>query len=454
MLIEKSKNCIIFISVILFLYALNTAVIAQDIESKVDEYIDAYMKMGMFSGSILIAQNGKILISKGYGMANYEHDVPNTPQTKFRIASMTKQFTAAAIMQLQEKGLLSVNDPIIKYIPDYPETGKEITIHHLLTHTSGIPNFTSLPEYEKTMMLPSPVEKSIELFKYKPLEFAPGERFKYCNSGYLVLGYIIEKISGKSYEEYMQENIFQPLNMKDTGCDQHSTVLKHRAAGYALTEDGLVNASYIDITVPHAGGALYSTVEDLYKWDRALYTEKLVKKSSLEKMFTPFKGYYGYGWVITSLFNRRRINHEGGINGFNSDISRYIDDDVFITVLSNTEGAKIIKISKDIAAIVFGEKYEFPKKRKIIKVDPKIFDAYVGDYEASPQLHFVITKEDDHLYAQVTGRPIVRLYPKSETQFFIMIVDAQITFVKNEKGEVTQLIFHMESEETPAKKIK
>ena len=332
----------------------------KDIESKVDEYIDAYLKMGNFSGSILIAREGKILLSKGYGMANFEHDVPNTAQTKFRLGSITKQFTAMAIMQLQEKGLLNVDDPIKKYIPDYPN-GERITIHHLLTHTSGIPNLTSFPDYRRTMMIPSPVEKTIERFKDKPLEFTPGEKLKYSNSGYILLGYIIEKVSGKSYEAYLKENIFQPLNMVNTGYDHHSTLLKHRAAGYALTDKGLINAPYNDMSIPHGAGALYSTVEDLYLWDRALYTEKLVKKGSLNKMFTPFKENYGYGWVITSLFNHKRIGHGGRIVGFSTSISRYIDDDVFIVVLSNIANAPIEKISEDLAAIVFGEECELPK---------------------------------------------------------------------------------------------
>lgn len=448
------KRINIFVTLLLIILICCPIVFAQEIEPKVDEYINAYMKMNRFSGSILIAQQGKILVSKGYGMANYEHDVPNTPQTKFRLGSITKQFTSMAIMQLQERGLLDVNDHVVKYIPDYAEVGNKITIHHLLTHTSGIPNFTSFPDYVKTMMLPSPVEKTIERFKDRALEFEPGEKYKYSNSGYILLGYIVEKASGKSYEEYITENIFLPLNMQNTGYDHHHTLMKQRAAGYALTDEGLVNASYIDMSIPHGAGALYSTVEDLYIWDRALYTEKLINKSSLDKIFTPFKGKYGYGWGIRTLFNRNRISHGGGIDGFRTDISRWVDDDACIIVLSNLENAPAGKISRDLAAILFGENYELPKERKAIKVDPKILDAYVGEYEASAELLFVITKENEQLYVEATDRPKVKIYPESETQFFMTIVDAQITFVKNEKGEVTELILHMEGEDTPAKKIK
>ncbi|MEA1964396.1 MAG: serine hydrolase [Candidatus Aerophobetes bacterium] len=449
----STRGITTFVSALLLLAVLSAFCAAQDIESKVDEYINGYLKMGSFSGSILIAEGGIILLSKGYGMANYENNVPNISQTKFRLGSVTKQFTAMAIIQLEEKGLLKVNDPLSKYLPDYPN-GEEITTHHLLTHTSGIPNFTSFPEYRETIMLPSPVEKTIERFKYKPLEFAPGEKFSYSNSGYLLLGYIIEKVSGKSYEEYLKENIFQPLNMTNTGYDHHSTIIKHRASGYLLGVNGLVNADYIDMFIPYAAGALYSTVEDLYLWDRALYTEKLVSKSSLDKMFTPFKGNYGYGWFIMRAFNRKLITHGGVINGFYAYISRYADDEVCIIVLSNIENAPVDKISIDLAAIVFGEKYEISKERTVIKVDSKIYDAYVGQYELSPDFIIAITKENNHLFAQATGQPKFEIYPESEVKFFLKAADAEITFIKDDKGKITRLILHQYGRDYPAKKIK
>jgi CubicO group peptidase (beta-lactamase class C family) len=454
MLLIKKQKSIIFISILVYAFIFSITCIAQNIESKVDEYVNAYMKMGRFSGSILIAQNGKVLVSKGYGMANYEHDVPNTPQTKFRLGSISKQFTSMAIMQLQEKGMLNVDNPVIKYIPDYPETGNKITIQHLLTHTSGIPSFTSFPDYVKTMMIPSPVEKIVERFKDKPLEFEPGEKFSYSNSGYVLLGYIIEKVAGTSYEKYIQENIFQPLNMKDTGYDHHTALLKHRAAGYDLTDDGPVNADYIDMTIPHAAGALYSTVKDLYIWDRALYTEKLVSRNSLDKIFTPFKNNYGYGWGITTLFNCKCTRHGGGINGFRTDIIRFVDDDACVIVLSNIDSAPVNRIGSDLAAILFGEKYELPREKKTITVKPEILDTYAGEYEVSPEFHVFITKENGQLYAVAPGHTKAKMYAESETSFFLRIADVAFTFVIDEKGEVTQLILHMDGEDSPARKIK
>jgi len=456
----RGATVTVSILLLVFVFLTATTCVAQDIEATVDEYVSAYLRIGNFSGSILVAREGKILLNKGYGMADLEHDVPNTPQTIFRLGSVTKQFTSMAIMQLQEKGRLNVDDPITKYLPTYP-SDERITIHHLLTHTSGIPNFTSFPDYEKTMMFPSPLEKTIERFKDKPLEFTPGEKFKYSNSGYILLGYIIEKVCGTSYEEFLKENIFQPLNMMSSGYDHHHTLLKHRASGYSTGGGGLTNVAYIDMSIPHAAGALYSTVEDLYLWDRALYTEKLVKKSSLDRMFTPFveaesgaiKGHYAYGWNVLSLFDRKVIGHGGGINGFRTNIARYVDDDVCIIVLGNIHTAPVDKISMDLAAVVFGEEYEVPKERVAVEVDPRIYDVYVGQYELAPDLIATVTKENNRLFAQATGQPKFELYPESETKFFARVADIQVTFVKNEEGEVTQLIVHQEGKDSPARKI-
>ena len=328
------------------------------IEKAVDEFITPYVDARSFSGSVLIAQGENILISKGYGMANLEHDVPNTPQTKFRLGSLTKQFTAMAILMLQEQGQLNVQDPVCNYMPDCPETWQSVTIHHLLTHSSGIPNLTDFPDYEETMASRSTVSGTIDTFRDKPLHFTPGTRFSYSNSGYIVLGHIIEQSAGKPpYAAYVRENIFEPLNMMNTGYDQNSLVLNDRASGYVrMDPDTFRNADYLEMSIPHAAGALYSTVEDLYLWDRALYTESLVSQSSLNMMFMPDKDEYGYGWYISEILDRKVTAHGGGINGFATSIARFVDDDVVIIVLSNIEDTDPVSITLGLAEIVFEEK--------------------------------------------------------------------------------------------------
>ncbi|MGH9816278.1 MAG: serine hydrolase domain-containing protein, partial [Candidatus Acidiferrales bacterium] len=241
---------------------------AAELAPKFTEYMEAQSRVSRFTGAVLVAREGNVLFARGYGMANLEHAIPNSPSTKFRLGSITKQFTATAILQLQEKGKLSVQDPVCKYVPGCPAGWAPVTIHHLLTHTSGIPSFTSFPDYLKTMMIASPPEKLLERFRDKPLEFAPGEKFNYSNSGYLLLGFILEKAAGQSYDEYLRANIFAPLGMDASGYDWNHAVLPGRASGYARRgESGYANAEFIHMTIPHAAGALYSSVEDFVKWD-------------------------------------------------------------------------------------------------------------------------------------------------------------------------------------------
>jgi CubicO group peptidase (beta-lactamase class C family) len=293
-----SKSLTFFVLIFL-LIGSSASIQGKELKQEMDDYLNACHRIWKFHGAALVAQKGKVIFENGYGMANIELDVPNTPEMKFQIGSITKQFTATAVMQLQEKGLLSLSDTITKYLPDYPkERGDKITIHHLLTHTSGIPNYTDMPELMQKKSLAVSVEDLLAAFNDKPLEFEPGEKWKYSNSGYVVLGAIIEKVSGHTYEDYIRENILQPLNMSNSGYDHRDRIIKNRPCGYTQDEKGdLRNADFVHMSAPYAAGALYSTVGDMLLWDQALYTEKVLKKTSLEKMFTPFKENYGFGWA-------------------------------------------------------------------------------------------------------------------------------------------------------------
>ena len=331
---------------------------AQVIVSKTDAYLNKLTKRNDFSGSVLIARNGEILVSNGYGKANREKDTPNTAQTKFRLASVTKQFTAMAILILQAQGKLDVQDPISKYLPDCPAAWQNITVHHLLTHTSGIPNFTNLPDYQTTKGLPATPLEIIARFKDKPLDFQAGEKWSYSNSGYVVLGFIIEKVSGKTYEAFLQKNIFVPLRMADSGYDHNNTDL---ATGYVNQSNK--PADFLDMSIPYAAGGLYSSVEDLNRWQQALYTEQLISVELLDNMFTPFAPMpdsdglgYGYGWVIGKEGGHPVVGHISGIEGFTTAITCYPDDKVAIIVLGNQENVGVYDISVHLAKIVFGYK--------------------------------------------------------------------------------------------------
>jgi CubicO group peptidase (beta-lactamase class C family) len=236
-----------------------------------EQVIQSYMASRRFMGSVLVAKGADVLLSKGYGSANLEWDVPNSPVTKFRLGSITKQFTSASILLLQERGKLNVEDSVKKYMADAPAAWDKVTIYHLLTHTSGIPSFTSFPEYSKWEPFAATPAEEVARFRDKPLDFAPGEKWNYSNSGYVLLGYLIEKIAGVTYEKFVRENIFTPLGMQDSGYDSNSAVIARRAAGYTKGKDGLENAGFINMTIPFAAGSLYSTTLDLLKWEQGLF---------------------------------------------------------------------------------------------------------------------------------------------------------------------------------------
>lgn len=426
---------------------------AQDINAKFDEYLTAITKQGRFMGTVLVARDGKILFSKAYGLANLEWDIPNTPQTKFRLGSITKQFTATAILLLQERGKLNVQDSVCKYLENCPKAWEPITIHHLLNHTSGIPSYTNDPEYPTKSLQKVTPASFVESFKNKPLEFAVGEKYKYNNGGYFILGYLIEKLSGQSYEAFLQDNIFTPLKLANTGYDTHDRILKFRATGYEERSGKPINSSYVDMTIPYAAGSLYSTTEDLFAWNEALFSDKILTAQSRTAMMTPGKGNYGYGLVMNQQFNRQRVSHGGGINGFNTYLARFPAEKITIVALRNANfGVSPDKICTDFAAILFGEKYEIPGQEVIAKVDPKIYDAYVGQYQLGP-ITLTVTHEGDRLLAQPTGQSKAELFPESETKFFLKVVDAKITFVKDESGKVTHLILHQGGDQK-AMKIK
>lgn len=320
----------------------------------IDAYLQSLEEEGAFSGAVLVAREGQVLLSKGYGLADREEGVLNTPQTKFRLYSASKQFTAMAILILQDQGMLAVRDHLCDHMVDCPSTWEEITLHQLLVHTSGIPSFTDFANYEATKHIPATPLEIIDRFRDKPLDFPPGREWDYSNSGYILLGYIIEQVSSQPYDAFIQEHIFQPLGMVDSGYDHN---LDDIARGYTGESGRWRKAEELDMSLPYAAGALYSTVEDMYRWDQALYTEQLVPQALLEEMFTPFAatpiGGYGYGWIVTHKHTRPVIRHGGGGDGFITLIERYPDDQVTIIALSNRETADLGTIVTRIGQEVF-----------------------------------------------------------------------------------------------------
>lgn len=336
-------------------------VAATDITRQADAYLAAAMANDRFRGSILIARDGVPIVDRGYGLANEEWGQPNSPATVFRVGSVTKQFTAMAIMQLRDRGALKLTDGICAYVTPCPETWRSITLRHLLTHTSGVPNYTSLPDWdERISRVPHTRNALVAEFSGAPLDFAPGEKFRYSNSGYYLLGMVIERVTGQAYADVLQKNLFAPLGMTHTGYDRQRDVLPQRAAGYAWSGNRFVNADDINVDLAFSAGALMSTTGDLLRWDQALNTERLVSRRTLDEIFTPEKNGYGYGWMIGDSAGHRQIGHGGSIQGFSAFISRFPDDRVTIIVLSNSQATSATRIAKDLAAITFGAPVKMP----------------------------------------------------------------------------------------------
>ena len=571
-----------FLLSLLAILAFQVSAVAQSKANKIDDLMSLYHKYGQFNGSVLVADNGKVLYQKGFGLANMEWNIPNSPDTKFRLGSTTKQFTATLILQLVEQGKIKLDGKLTDYLPDYrKDTGDKVTIHNLLSHTSGIPSYTSLPGFfQNVSRNPFTVGDFIKKYASGDLEFEPGTKFVYDNSGYFLLGAIIEKVTGKPYEQVLKENIFDPVGMKNSGYDRWGTILNKRATGYSRTPRGYQTAPYLDMSIPYAAGSLYSTVEDLYLWDQALYGEKILSAKSKELMFKPNLNNYGYGFVMIkatfappSKLEVPVIQHNGGINGFSTTIVRMTNEKRLIVLLDNAEdGQHLGDITLGIMSVLYDQPYDMPRRsianaifntvsekdvaaaireyralkagptapeydfrevelnrlgyqllqmkkvadaieifklnlemypqsanvydslgeaymtrndkelsianykksleldpnntnaksrlatltgeQKEVKVDPKIYDSYAGEYQVAPTFTITITSEGGKLMAQATGQPKFELFPTSETDFYLKVTPATVTFVKDAQGNVTELILTQNGRKAPGKKIR
>ena len=561
----------------ILLLGCHAAALAQDHAAKIQEVLTLAQKYKQFNGSALVAENGKVIYKGGFGLANMEWNIPNTPDTKFRLGSITKQFTATLTMQLVEQGKIKLDAKISDYLPDYrKDIGEKVTIHQLLTHTSGIPSYTGQPGFvENVSRNPYKVDDFVKKYASGDLEFEPGSKYSYNNSGYFLLGAIIEHVTGKPYEQVLKENIFDPLGMKNTGYDHHDTIIPKRATGYSKTPDGYTNAGYLDMSIPYAAGSMYSTVEDLYLWDQALYTDKLVSAQSKALMYKPFLQDYAYGWVVQNASFKQDgkdvpvIRHGGGINGFTTTIVRFPQEKNLIVMLDNTGTGYLDRLSDSIAKILYNQPYEQPKisivpvlaktiaekgiaagvaqyrdlkakesatydfseaelnqlgygllrtgkhreaieifklnveaypqgfntydslgdayvainERELAKqnykkslelnpnntnaaaalktldtstitVDPKILDAYVGEYEVGPGFVLRVFREGDKFMTQATGQPAFEIFPESETVFYPRAFPAKLTFIKDADGKVNAIRIDQAGRVTNGKRIK
>lgn len=422
---NRSLRSVVLVFVLAAFIGPSTAQTRQRFQQVVQPYADAQM----FMGSVLVARNGNIIFSKSYGMADLEWNIPNSSTTRFNIASITKQFTAASILLLEEHAKLRTDDLVKKFFPDAPPSWDKVTIYHLLTHTSGISNGAATYE-------PGPPEKLV--LHDAPLNFQPGERWDYTNLGYIVLGYLVEKISGQTYEQFVRENIFKPLGMKDSGMMSFITVIPRRATGYWPGNNGIENADRFDPRYGFSAGSLYSSTEDLLRWEEGLFGGKLLSSASLRKMITPFKSDYGCGLYIRRVNGRLIVEHDGNNIGFNAVMAYYPEEKLATIVLGNLNGTVTAEITKALAAVAHGEAPPIPSVHKEITLPKEVLEHYAGTYRF-PKYSLKMVPEGNHLLVKFDNGFTLAVFPESETQFFSKPWPTRFRFSQDGSGEFTVL---------------
>jgi len=417
------------------LLGLSPIVHAQKLEKQYDKMLNGQYMSTEPGITALVAIDGNIIYHKAFGMANLELDVKMQPDMIFEIGSITKQFTAVAILMLLEQGKLDLDDDITKFIEDYPTHGHHISIHHLLTHTSGIRSYTSMESWAPVWRKDFEPKELIDFFKNEPMDFAPGEKWLYNNSAYFILGYIIELASGQTYEQFIEDNIFEALGMRSSLYGSNSKIIKKRAYGYQKNEE-YINAEYLSLSQPYAAGSLMSTVEDLFIWNRAIRSNKLVKQESIDLAFTNYelnngeKTNYGYGWGINEINGSPTIEHAGGIFGYVTNSIYMPNEDVFVAIYSNCDCNGPGVVSTKMAAIAIGKPY--PEEDDRISIDSDHLNKLVGVYDFSDGSTRIITVTDNQLNSQRTGSSKIKLFPTKENTFSFENSFSTIQFQEND----------------------
>lgn len=425
---------------------------AQD-AGRMDQVARASVATGEFSGSVLVARDGEVLLDQGYGFANREWSIPNDGDTVFRLGSVTKQFTAVAIMILKERGLVDLDAPVKTWLPDAPAAWDGVTVSHLLSHTSGVPNFTDFDDYAASRTQPATVDSLIARFRDHPLDFQPGEKWNYSNSGYVLLTAIIEKVSGRPYADFVEETLFQPLGMADTGYDSRTAVVPRRASGYVPTGGGgVAHADYLDMSIPQGAGGLYSTTHDLLKWEQGLFGGRLLQPQSLTLLTTPVRNDYAFGLGVAEAYGDKTISHSGGIEGFNTYMAYDPARHMTVIVLGNLNGPAPTKIGADLLTLARGGTVTLQSERQAVAVEAGSLMAYEGVYELSPTFLITASVLDGKLMVQATGQDALELQAESAGTFFLREVDAQVVFTRDASGAVDGLVLHQGGRAAPARK--
>lgn len=430
-----------FLPVIAFVLLAVTSIAQQNVTEQVDKFINEKYLPTEPGAAVLIAKGGKVILRKGYGQANLNPIVSNKPDMVFRIGSITKQFTSTAILQLAEQGKIDLNADITTYLTGFLTSGKTVTVEQLLNHTSGIKSYTTLPDLvskEKKGKFIS-TEDMLKVIQSQPSDFAPNDQWLYNNSGYFLLGAIIEKVSGMSYGAYVSKNLFKPAGMKSSFTDD-AKLPKNIATGYhKANASEYAIADYVHPTIPYSAGAIFSTVDDLWKWNQAIFNYKLVKKETMERAWAPTKLNngklisYGYGWQLGRLGDIQTIGHGGAIDGFLT-FEIYIPDQKFyVCILSNNMTVSPDEYAYQIAEIVLGIKKEVSST---ISLEESVAAEYSGVYQINEKEERIITRKENQFFSQRTGGPRYEIFPYAKDAFYFKDSPSKLTFVRNNQGKI------------------
>ena len=421
------------------------------------EVVSAEADSGAFMGAVLVARGDDEVLSRAWGSADLEWGIANTTDTKFRIGSVTKHFTSVAAFLLAEQGKLDIDAPIATYLKDTPEAWQGITVRHLMRHSAGLPNVTSLDGFGRLKYLPTTQDELIATFRGLPLEFEPGAKFSYSNSGYVLLSRIVENVSEQTLGDFFQANFFDPLGMTSTGFDDSSKILARRADGYSPSPDGRVNADYVYMGIPTGAGAMYSTTSDLKTWAVGLFGGKILSQESLADFLTPDtldafpNNNYAHGLIANTEGEDVYYWHGGGIEGFNAWLGFDPASQTTVAVLANLNGGAASKLGSDMMTLVRGGEITLPSEREVVEA-PADLSQYEGVYALAPTFKITVFVDGDKLMAQATGQGANQIFPESEDRFFLKVVDAQVEFSRGNDGEVNALTLFQGGQEIPGAK--
>jgi len=443
-----------------------------DTSALIDKYLSIRTEMGGYSGAILVAKAGKIIIRKGYGYADVERRVPYTPNTKHEVASISKMFTAMAALKLRDSGRLRLEDSICTYLKECPDVWRPVTIQELMRHTSGIPDYQEplvlgSDKYLEFMTKPDASTQIYENAKKQPLDFPSGSKFNYSNTGYIVLSRVIERASGEAFEKFVVDKILRPAKMLDSGVINSDRLPPGLASGYSfgdrgwtkivggvsLTDGHLRKQPELSLRSPHGDAWLYSTVDDLYKWSVVMDGGKVVPVAEAKEVFTAGLDNYGYGWFVGSGFGRRRMRHNGALPGYISDFVKFPDDHITIVIFSNLDRARLSQITRDISSIVLGAPYDMPVRGTVVKLTDQEVARLTGDFKMTDGKLLTIRNEPDYLTAKLQDRFTAGLIPLSPTEFYFPLGDGKVIFALDENGRAKSVNIRYSGEDHVAERI-